>query len=100
MSIRVGESWTARNGHRRWVSMNLGTYLFGRGIWGLMVFPFVLFWWLLLAELWALTEFLLLVITGVVVLVALARREVKPSAVTVVPLRWGLVMFDLKGARP
>ncbi len=27
MSIRVGESWQARNGHRRWVSMGLGDVL-------------------------------------------------------------------------
>ena len=44
MSIRVGESWQARNGHRRWVSMSLGDLLAGLGAWAVIVLPFLLLW--------------------------------------------------------
>lgn len=107
MSIRVGESWTTRNGHRRWVSMSLGTYLFGslgyvfgRGLRGLFVLPFVVAWWCLLIELWLAAEILLLTVSGVLVLADLARRVIRPADVTVTPLRWHLLAFDVKGARP
>jgi hypothetical protein len=99
MSVRVGESWQARNGHRRWVSMSLGDYLFGLGAWGLLVFPFVVLWWLLLAEVWIGAEALLIIVTGVLVLVLVVTREAKPADITVMRLRWHLFMITLKGAR-
>ena len=100
MSIRVGESWTARNGHRRWVSVGLGDYLLGLGslgILGLLVFPFLLLWWLLLAELWLAAETVLTTVTGVAVLAVLALRQARPGDVRLTRLRFGLVMVDLKG---
>jgi hypothetical protein len=86
VSIRVGESWTTRNGHRRWVSVSLGTYLFGslgfclsRGLWGLFVLPFAVAWWCLLIELWLAAEILLLTVSGILVLADLARRVIRPA---------------------
>jgi hypothetical protein len=99
VSIRVGESWTARNGHRRWISMSLGTYLLGFGCWSVLVLPFAALWWLVLAELWVCAEALLLAVTGGLVLLDLARRVIRLSDVTVARLRWGLFGFDVKGAR-
>jgi hypothetical protein len=106
MSIRVGESWTARNGHRRWVSAPLGTYLFGslacclsRGLRGLMVLPLVLAWWCLPLALWLAAEVLLLAVSGALMLADLGRKVIRPEDVTVSRLRWGLFLFDVKGAR-
>jgi len=106
MSIRVGESWTTRNGHRRRVSVSLGTYLFGglayclaRGLWGLFLLPFAVAWWCLLIELRLAAEILLLAVSGVLVLADLARRVIRPADVTVTRLRWGLFVIDAKGAR-
>jgi hypothetical protein len=98
MSVRIGESWTTRNGHRRWITMGLGTYLLGGGLWALFALPFVLCWWLLLAELWVCAEVLLLAVTGIVAVVGLARREVGLGDVTVTWLRWNLFIIDLKGS--
>ena len=64
MSVRVGESWQARNGHRRWVSMSLGDLMFGWGVWAVFVLPLLVLWWLLLAELWLAAECVLIVVTG------------------------------------
>jgi hypothetical protein len=107
VGIRVGESWTTRNGHRRWVSVSLGTYLFGslgfclgRGLRGLFLLPFAVAWWCLLAELWVCAEVLLLAVSGGLVLADLARRVIRPADVTVTPLRWGLLVIDVKEARP
>lgn len=107
MSVRVSESWTASNGHRRTVSIGLGTCAiaslaacFTRGIWGLFLLPFALGWWCLLLELWACAEILLLAVSGGLVLADLARRVIRLSDVTVTGLRWGLFGFDVKGARP
>ena len=98
-SIRVGESWQARNGHRRWVSMGLGDLLFGWGVLAVFVFPLLVLWWCLLAELWIGAEALLIIVTGVLVLAALVMRGAKLSDVTFTRLRWGLFMVTLKGAR-
>ena len=97
MSIRVGESWQARNGHRRWVSMSLGDVL-ALGLLGAwLVLPLLLLWWMLLAELWLTAETVLITVTGVAVLVALALRGARPGDVTLSRLRFGLWMADLKG---
>src|ERR1035437_6008245 len=97
MSIRVGESWQARNGHRRWGAMSLGDVLAPglRGAW--LVLPLLLLWWMPLAELWLTAETVLITVTGVAVLVALARKESRPGDVTLTRLRCGLWMADLKG---
>jgi hypothetical protein len=100
VSIRVGESWTARNGHRRWISMSLGTYLLGFGCWSVLALPFACLWWVVLAELWVCAEALLLAVTGGLVLLDLARRVIRFSDVTVTGQRWGLFGFDVRGARP
>ena len=91
MSVRVGESWQARNGHRRWVSMSLGDLLFGWGVLAVFVLPFVLLWWMLLAELWIGAEALLIVVTGLLAAVVVAGHGAKLSDVTFTRLRWGLV---------
>ena len=96
MSVRVGESWQARNGHRRWVSMPLHDLLIGLGAWAVLVLPFLLLWWLFLAELWLAAECAVLLFTGILVAVALARRESRLSGVTLTRLRFGLVMADLR----
>ena len=97
MAIRVGESWQARNGHRRWISMPLHDVL----IFGLLGAPFVLafiaLWWMVAAELWLAAETVVLLVTGIVVIVALARRQAKVSGVTLTRLRFGLWMIDVKG---
>jgi len=97
MSVRVGESWQARNGRRRWVSMSLGDLLFGLGAWAVLVLPLLLLWWLLLAELWLAAETVLTTVTGVAVLAVLALRQARPGDVRLTRLRFGLVMVDLKG---
>ena len=56
MTIRVGECWQARNGHRRWISLPLHDLLFAWGAWAVFVLPFLFLWWLLLAELWVAAE--------------------------------------------
>ena len=97
MSIRVGESWQARNGHRRWVSMSLGDVL-ALGLLGAwLVLPLLLLWWMLLAELWLTAETVLITVTGVAVLVALVARQAGPGDVRLTRLRFGLWMADLKG---
>lgn len=105
MSVRVSESWTARNGHRRSVSMNLGTYVLGsialcfsRGIWGLMILPFVLCWWVLLAYLWLAAEIVLLAVTGLLAIGAVLHREARPGDITFKVIRWHLLVLGLKGA--
>jgi hypothetical protein len=98
VSIRVGESWTARNGHRRYVSMGLGTYLLGRGVWGLLILPFAFVWWCLLTELWLAAEFLLLTVTGLAAITAVLRHEARPGNIALTSLRYGLFMIGLKGA--
>ena len=99
MSIRVGESWQARNGHRRWMSMSGGDLLFGLGVWAVIVGPFLALWWLFLAELWLAAECAVILFTGILVLAALALRGVRPGDVTLTRLRWGLFMVDLKGGK-
>ena len=99
MSIRVGESWTARNGHRRWVSMPLHDLLIGWGVLAVFVLPFWLLWWLVLAELWLAAECVLILLSGILVIIDLARRQAKPADVTLTRLRWGLFVFDVKGKR-
>lgn len=107
MSIRAGESWTARNGHRRWISAGLGTYLaatFGfclaRGLPGLFLLPFAVAWRCLPAALWLVAEVLLLTVSGVLALADLARKVIRPEDITLTRLRWGLLVIDVKGARP
>jgi len=106
MSIRVSESWTARNGRRRRVSMSLGTYLFGslayclaRGLWGLFLLPFALALWCLPLALWLAAEVLLLAVSGGLALADLARHVIKPGDITVTGLRFGLFVIDVKGGR-
>lgn len=109
MSVRVretyGTSWrdSRRPGTRHWrstsVSFGLGTYLLGRGLWGLFILPFALLWWLLLAELWLSAEFLLLAVSGVLTGYALARRQVRFADVTVTGLRYHLFVIDPDGAQ-
>jgi hypothetical protein len=100
MSVRVGESWTAPNGHRRQVSMGLGTYLTVFGVRSAFTLPFLLLWWLILAEVWVCAEIALLAVSGVLALTDLARRTVRPGDITVTSLRWNLFVIDMKGARP
>lgn len=99
MSIRVGESWQARNGHRRWVSMSLGDLMLGWGVWAVFVLPLLALWWLLLLELWLAAETVLVTVTGVAVLAVLVLRQARPGDVRLTRLRWGLVMVDLKGGK-
>lgn len=100
MSIRVGEAWTARNGHRRWISMPLHDLLIGYGAWTVIVLPFLLLWWLLLAELWLAAECVLILVTSALAAIALARHEARLSDVTLSRVRFGLRIVDLKGGRP
>ena len=97
MSIRVGESWQARNGHHRWVSASLGDVLALGLLGAVFVLPFLLLWWMILAELWLAAESVLITVTGLAVLVALALRGARPGDVTLSRLRFGLWMADLKG---
>jgi len=99
MTIRVGESWQARNGHRRFVSMPLHDVLALSLLGMLFVLPLWLLWWMIVAEVWLAAESLVLVVTGVLVIVALARRQAKVSGVTLTRLRFGLFMLDVKGGR-
>lgn len=100
MSIRVGESWQARNGHRRWVSMPLHDAVFLGGLTGFgyvfFVLPFLLIWWCLAAELWLCAESLLLIVTGIAVLWALGTRKARFGNVRVSRLRWGLFRLELR----
>ncbi len=105
MSVRVSESWTARNGHRRTVSMSLGTYALGsiafcftRGTWGLIALPFVITWWVLLAEAWACAELVMFTVTGAAVIAAVLRREGRAADITLKRVRWHLYAVGLKGA--
>lgn len=105
-TVRVSESWTARNGRRRTVSMGLGTYVAGilalcftRGIWGLFVLPFVLTWWVLLAEAWVCAELVLVIVAGTAVIAAVARHEARAADITVTRLRWHLYGLGLKGRK-
>ena len=96
MSIRVGESWQARNGHRRWVSMPLADVL-ALGAVGLILFaPLWLIWKAVLLEAWLAAELVVFLATGILALVAVARREALLSEVTFTRVRWGLVMVDLR----
>jgi len=99
MTIRVGESWQARNGHRRWVSMPLHDLLIGWGAWAVFILPLLLLWWLILAELWLAAECVLILVSAVLVAVALARHEAKLGDVSLTRLRFGLFMVDL-GRQP
>ena len=96
MTIRVGESWQARNGHRRFVSMPLHDVLALSLLGMLFVLPLWLLWWMIVAEVWLAAESLVLVVTGVLVIVALARRKAKVSGVTLTRLRFGLFMVDVR----
>lgn len=98
--IRVGESWQARNGHRRWVSMPLHDLLLsgllGWGAWAIVILPFLLLWWALLAEAWIAVETLLLALTGVLAVAALIWGDAKPGDVKLSRLRFGLFMVDAR----
>jgi len=99
MSIRVGESWQARNGHRRWVSMPLHDLLAFGAAWAVFWLPLWLLWRLVLAELWLAAEFLLLLFTAVLAAVVLIWGDAKPGDVTLTGLRFGLFMVDLKAGQ-
>lgn len=105
MSVRVSESWTARNGRRRTVSMGAGTYAFAsiaacftRGIWGVFLLPFVVTWWTLLAEAWLCAEMVLVTVTGIAVIAAVLRHEASGADITLRRGKWNLVAIGLKGA--
>lgn len=105
MSVRIRETRGVsypdphRPGTRYWrstsVSYGLFTWLAGLGAWAVIVFPFALLWWLLLAEVWIGAEALLIIVTGVLAAVAVAG-DAKLSDVTFTRLRWGLFMITLK----
>lgn len=106
MSVRVSESWTTRNGRRRTVSMGAGTYAFAsiaacftRGIWGLFLLPFVVTWWVLLAEAWLCAEMVLVTVTGIAVIIAVLGHEASGADITLRREKWNLVAIGLKGAR-
>jgi hypothetical protein len=103
MTVRIretaGTSWRDPRypGTRHWRSTSV-SYGAGWGLAGFLVIgPFLALWWLLLAELWLAAESVLITVTGVAVLVALARKEARPGDVTLTRLRFGLAMVDLKG---
>jgi len=99
MTIRVGESWQARNGHRRFVSMPLHDVLALSLLGMLFVLPLWLLWWMIVAEVWLAAESLVLVVTGVLVIVALARQAFRGEGlgdVTLTRLRWGLFMLAVR----
>ena len=105
MSVRVSESWTARNGHRRSVSMSLGTYALGsvaycftRGVLGLFLLPFVLFWWEILVALWVCAEMALLAVTGIAVIAAVLTHQARGADITLRRGPWHLYAIGLKGA--
>jgi len=97
MSVRAGEAWTARNGHRRWVSMGLGDVL-ALGLLGAwLVLPLWLLWWMLVAEAVLAAEAVVFAVTGIMALAVVAGRGARFGDVTLARLRWGLVMINLKG---
>lgn len=96
MSVRVGESWTARNGHRRWVTMGLGSWLFGLGAWAVLVLPLLAMAWLLMAELWMAAECVLIAVSAAAAVVAMVRHHARLSDVTMVRLRWHLFMIGVR----
>ena len=93
---RLGNVGTRRGAKQR---AGDGHQMLKRG--GLLGAPFVLafiaLWWMVAAELWLAAETVVLLVTGIVVIVALARRQAKVSGVTLTRLRFGLVIVDLKG---
>jgi hypothetical protein len=99
MSIRVGESWQARNGHRRWVSVPLHDVLALGLLGAVLVLPLLALWWLLLAEAWLAAECAILAVTGAIALAVVAGRGARFGDVTLARLRFGLVMVNLKGGR-
>jgi hypothetical protein len=105
MTVRIretaGTSWRDPRypGTRHWRSTSV-SYGAGWGLTGFLVIgPFLLLWWLLLAELWLTAETVLITVTGVAVLVVLALRQARPGDVRLTRLRFGLFMADLKGGR-
>lgn len=96
MSIRIGESWPAGNGHRRWISLGLGDVLALGAAWLIFIGPFWLLWKLILWSLWVDAECAILLFTAALVLAALIRREARPGDITVSWLRWGLFMLDVR----
>jgi hypothetical protein len=109
VSVRVresyGTSWRGPSpGTRHWrstsVSYGFGGWFLGYGLWSLFIFPFVLCWWMLLMALWIDAEAVLLIVSGVLTGVALARRQIRFADITVTGLRWGLFVIDPDGGRP
>jgi hypothetical protein len=97
MTVRVGESWQARNGHRRWVSAPLRDVL-ALGLVGALFFlPFWLTWNLVVWSLWVYAEVLVFLFTAIAALVVVAGKEARLSDLTMTRLKWGLWMVDLKG---
>jgi len=98
VSIRVGEAWTARNGHRRFVSMPLHDVLALGLLGAVVVLPLWALWWMVVAEVWLAAESAVLMVTAVLVIVALATRSAKWSDVRLrFGLRFGLFMIDARG---
>jgi len=95
MSVRVSESWTARNGRRYTVSTGAGTYLLGLFVQAVIVLPVVAVWLLFLLC----SEVLLLAVTGIPVLWAVLRGEARPGDVCWTEQPHGLFGIGLKGER-
>jgi hypothetical protein len=100
MSIRVGESWRGRNGHRYWVSMGLGDVLALGLLSAMFILPLWLLWWAVVIEVWLAAESAVLMVTAVMVIAALARQAFKGAGigdVTMTRLRFGLWALAVKG---
>ena len=95
MTIRAGESWTARNGHRRWISAPLRDVLAVSAVGYVIIAPFWLIWKAVLLEAWLAAELVVFLVTGIAALTAVARGEAPLSSVTLARLRWGLFTVAL-----
>jgi len=95
VSIRVGEAWTARNGHRRFVSMPLHDVLALGLLGAVVVLPLWALWWMVVIEVWLAAETVVFLATGVLAVIALARGA-GIGDVTLRRLRWGLFMLDVR----
>ncbi len=106
MSVRIretaGTSWRdpRHPGTRHWrstsVSYGAGWWLLGLGAWAFIAAPFLILWWMILAELWLAAESVIFLVTGIAVLAVLALRQARPGDVRLTRLRWGLWMVDLR----
>jgi hypothetical protein len=96
MGIRLGESWQARNGHRRFVSVPLHDLILSWGLGAWLVLPLWFTWKLCTWSLRAAAECALLALTAVLAVIAVARHEARWSDVGLTRLRFGLRMVDVR----